>query len=111
MRQIPLCRAKEMMFAGDQVSAAEALSLGLCNRVVPRARLLAETLELAQRIAAKSPLALKLLKRSMRQGLEMPLGAALQYEQAMVSLAFDTADMQEGAGAFLEKRAAEFTGD
>jgi enoyl-CoA hydratase len=111
MRQIPLCRAKEMMFAGGQISAAEALTLGLCNRVVPRAQLMAATLELAGRIAGKSPLTLKLLKRSMRQGLEMPLGAALQYEQAMVSLAFDTADMQEGAGAFLEKREARFTGD
>jgi enoyl-CoA hydratase len=111
MRQIPLCRAKEMMFAGDQISAAEALALGLCNRVVPRARVLDEALELARRIAQKSPLTLKLLKRSMRQGMEMPLGAALQFEQAMVSLAFDTGDMQEGAAAFLEKRTAQFTGD
>lgn len=111
MRQIPLCKAKEMMFVGDRIGAREALALGLCNRVVPRARLLDETLALAQRIAAKSPLTLKLLKRSMRQGLEMPLGAALQYEQAMIGLTFDTQDMQEGAAAFLEKRAARFTGE
>lgn len=111
MRQIPLCRAKEMMFVGDQIDAHEALALGLCNRVVPRAQLLDETLALARRIAQKSPLTLKLLKRSMRQGLEMPLGAALQYEQAMIGLAFDTQDMQEGAAAFLEKRTARFTGD
>lgn len=111
MRQIPLCKAKEMMFVGDQIDAHEALALGLCNRVVPRAQLLDETLRLAQRIAQKSPLTLKLLKRSMRQGLEMPLGAALQFEQAMIGLTFDTQDMQEGTAAFLEKRAAEFTGD
>jgi enoyl-CoA hydratase len=79
--------------------------------VVPRAQLMTETLELAQRIAQKSPLTLKLLKRSMRQGLEMPLGAALQYEQAMVSLAFDTQDVQEGCSAFLEKRVARFIGE
>jgi enoyl-CoA hydratase len=111
MRQVPLCKAKELMFVGDQLSAAEALALGLCNRIVPRAQLLAETLALAARIAQKSPLTLKLLKRSMRQGLDMPLGAALHYEQAMVSLAFDTQDVQEGCSAFLDKRAAKFTGD
>ena len=69
------------------------------------------SLELAGRIAEKSPLTLKLLKRSMRQGLDMPLGAALHYEQAMVSLAFDTQDVQEGTAAFLEKRTPQFTGD
>ena len=69
IRQIPLCRAKELMFTGDQISAAEAVALGLCNRTVPRARLLDETLALATRIAEKSPLVLKLLKRTLRQGL------------------------------------------
>jgi enoyl-CoA hydratase len=111
MRQIPLCRAKELMFTGDQISAADALALGLINRVVPRAQVLEETLQLAQRIAQQSPLTLKLLKRSMQQGAEMPLGAALAYEQAMISLTFDTEDAQEGCGAFIEKRTPQFTGD
>ncbi|VDO18295.1 unnamed protein product, partial [Brugia timori] len=51
IRQIPLCRAKELMFTGDQITAAEAVTLGLVNRAVPREKLLAETLALAQRIA------------------------------------------------------------
>jgi enoyl-CoA hydratase len=110
MRQIPLCRAKELMFTGDQITAADALALGLINRVVPRAQVLDETLQLAQRIARQSPLTLKLLKRSMQQGAEMPLGAALAYEQAMISLTFDSEDAQEGCGAFIEKRTPQFTG-
>lgn len=110
IRQIPLCRAKELMFAGDQIGAAEAVSLGLCNRAVPRERLLEETLALANRIAEKSPLVLKLLKRTLRHGGEMPLGAALAHEQAMIGLVLDADDAHEGCRAFLEKRRPTFNG-
>lgn len=111
IRQIPLCRAKELMFTGDQITAAEAVALGLCNRTIPRAELMAETFALAGRIAQKSPLTLKLLKRSLRQGIEMPLGAALSYEQAVIGLVLDSNDAHEGCRAFLEKRPAQFKGD
>ena len=87
-----------------------AVALGLCNRTVPRAKLLDETLALATRIAEKSPLVLKLLKRTLRQGLEMPLPAALAHEQAMIGLVLDSNDAHEGCRAFLEKRKAEFKG-
>jgi enoyl-CoA hydratase len=110
IRQVPLCRAKELMFTGDQISAAEAVALGLCNRKVPRERLLDEALALAARIAEKSPLTLKLLKRSLRDGAEMPLSAALSHEQAMIGLVLDSADAHEGCRAFLEKRKPTFTG-
>ena len=66
--------------------------------------------ELATRIAEKSPLVLKLLKRTLRQGLEMPLPAALAHEQAMIGLVLDSNDAHEGCRAFLEKRKAEFKG-
>ena len=111
IRQVPLCRAKELMFTGDQISAAEAVALGLCNRTVPRAQLMEQAFALAERIAQKSPLTLKLLKRSMRQGIEMPLGAALSYEQAVIGLVLDSNDAHEGCRAFLEKRTAQFKGD
>jgi len=110
IRQIPLCRAKEMMFCGEQISADEAVALGLCNRTVPRERLLAEALALAERIAQKSPLTLKLLKRSLRDGAQMPLPAALSHEQAMIGLVLDSADAHEGCRAFLDKRAPGFQG-
>lgn len=111
IRQIPLCRAKELMFTGDQITAAEAVTLGLCNRTVPKAELMVQALALADRIAQKSPLTLKLLKRSMRQGVEMPLGAALSYEQAIIGLVLDSNDAHEGCRAFLEKRPAQFKGN
>lgn len=110
IRQMPLCRAKELMFTGDQITAKEAVALGLCNRSVPRAALMDEALTMAARIADKSPLVLKLLKRNLRHGAEMPLGAALAYEQAMIGLVLDTRDAHEGCSAFLEKRKADFKG-
>ena len=110
IRQIPLCRAKELMFTGEQISAAEAVALGLANRTLPRAQLLDEALALAERIAQKSPLTLKLLKRSLRDGAEMPLASALAHEQAMIGLVLDSADAHEGCQAFLAKRAPQFTG-
>jgi enoyl-CoA hydratase len=110
IRQVPLCRAKELMFTGDQITAAEAVTLGLVNRAVPRASLMQETMALAQRIAEKSPITLKLLKRTLRDGADMPLSAAIGHEQAMIGLVLDSADAHEGCSAFLAKRKPQFTG-
>ncbi|MFT4191234.1 MAG: enoyl-CoA hydratase/isomerase family protein [Comamonas sp.] len=110
IRQVPLCRAKELMFTGSQISADEAVALGLCNRAVPREKLREEALALAGKIAQKSPLTLKLLKRALRDGAEMPLGAALAHEQAIIGLVLDSQDAHEGCSAFLEKRPPNFTG-
>jgi enoyl-CoA hydratase len=110
LRQIAPCKARELMFTGDRISAAEALDLGLINKVVPKESLMAEALALAGRIAEKSPLVLKLLKRTLSNGADMPLPAALAHEQAMIGLALDTRDAHEGCTAFLEKRQPEFQG-
>jgi len=110
IRQMAPCKAKELMFTGDQISAQEAVALGLCNHNVPRAGLMDAALALAARIAEKSPLVLKLLKRNLLHGAEMPLGAALAHEQAMIGLVLDSADAHEGCSAFLEKRPADFKG-
>jgi enoyl-CoA hydratase len=110
IRQVPLCRAKEIMFAGEQLTAAEAVAIGLANRVVPKADLMTAAKTLAAKIAAKSPLVLKLLKRTLQSGADMPLPSALAHEQAMIGLVLDTADSKEGCSAFLEKRPATFTG-
>jgi enoyl-CoA hydratase len=110
MRQLPLCKAKEMMFLGSRITAAEAERLGLINRVVEDAALLDEVFVTADAIAQKSSLVLKLLKRTMADGADMPLPSALRHEQAMISLVFDSADAHEGCTAFLQKRAAAFHG-
>lgn len=110
IRQVPLCRAKEIMFTGEHVSAADAVAIGLVNRAVPGARLMGEVMALAGRIAEKSPLVLKLLKRTLRNGGEMPLSAALAHEQATIGLVLDSKDAHEGCSAFLQKRKPDFTG-
>jgi len=110
IRQIPLCRAKELMFTGDHIDARTALEIGLINRVVPREKLMAETLALAQRISERSPLILRILKRTIGAGADMTLASALAHEQAMASLVFDAHDAHEGCAAFLEKRKASFEG-
>jgi len=110
IRQVPLCRAKELIFTGQFITAEEALQLGLINRIVPANQVLAETKDLAQRIAEHSPLVLRLLKRALFQGGEMSLQSALEYEQAMIGLVLDSVDAHEGCDAFLEKREPHFTG-
>lgn len=110
IRQIPLCRAKEIMFTGEQISAEEAVAIGLANKVVPKAEVMTVARETAAKMASKSPLVLKLLKRTLNSGADMPLSAALAHEQAMIGLVLDTEDSKEGCGAFLEKRPAHFTG-
>jgi len=110
IRQIPLCRAKELMFTGDHIGADEAVSLGLANRVVAAEELMPACRALADKIAGKSSLALKLLKRTLGDGADMSLPSALAHEQAMVSLTLDSADAHEGCSAFLEKRDANFSG-
>ncbi|MDA0704250.1 MAG: enoyl-CoA hydratase-related protein [Proteobacteria bacterium] len=110
LRQVPLCRAKEIMFTGEHIDAATAVAIGLANRAVPKEDLMAETMKLAERIATMSPLVLKMLKRTLNAGADMALSAALQHEQAMVSLVLDSQDAHEGCSAFLEKRPADFKG-
>ena len=110
LRQVPLCRAKELMFTGRHISAAEAVEIGLINRAVPKDSLMDEAMKLAESVAQKSPLVLKLLKRTLGDGADMSLPAALAHEQAMIGLVLDSDDAHEGCRAFLEKRDAVFTG-
>lgn len=110
IRQIPLCQAKLLMFAGDKVTAEEAYRVGLINQVVERDALRAEAMALAGRLAEKSPTAMRLLKRCVAEGAEMPLAGALAHEAALISLTFDTKDAHESMSAFLEKRIPTITG-
>jgi len=111
IRQVSPCQAKELMFTGDHIEASEALRLGLVNRIVADEDVLNVAFELAEKIAAKSSLTLKLLKRTLDDGGQMPLSAALRHEQAMIGLVLDSRDAHEGCCAFLEKRKASFSGD
>ena len=110
IREISPCQARMMMFLGDPIDAPRALQLGLVNEVVPAAELMPRTLALAAQLAARSPLTLKLLKRALRDGTQMPLPLALAHEQAMIGLVLDSRDAHEGCQAFIDKRRASFEG-
>ena len=103
-------RALEMLLTGDHVTAAEAHRLGLVNRVVPAADLLAETRTLATTLAAKAPVAARYIIDAVNKGLDMAFPDAQVFEATLFGLVSTTDDMREGTKAFLEKRKAEFKG-
>jgi enoyl-CoA hydratase len=110
MRQISPCKARELMFLGERITATEAHSIGLVNHVVEDGEVVNAAFQVAQKLAGKSAITLKLLKRTLRDGSEMTPSASLRYEQAMIGLVLDTNDAHEGCAAFLEKRAPVFGG-
>lgn len=109
-RAIGLARAKELIFTAEVIDAAEALRLGLVNRVVPAAELPATTRALAEKIAAGPPAVLRLAKHLVNRGASSDLRAALDLEAYSQGLAISGEDHQEGLRAFFEKRAPRFTG-
>jgi enoyl-CoA hydratase len=110
IRQVSPCKARELMFLGDRITAEEAERIGLLNRVVDDGQALDAALEIAAKLAGKSAMTLKLLKRTLRDGAEMTPSASLRHEQAMIGLVLDSHDAHEGCAAFLEKRPAAFEG-
>ena len=109
-RLIGVCRAKELIYTGDIISAEEAYRLGLVNRVVPAEQLMPTAKELAKKIAARSAAALKLAKTAINRGMQTNLESGLKYEYELYSLALSLEDKVEGVNAFLEKRAPKFVG-
>jgi enoyl-CoA hydratase len=109
-RQIPHCRAMEMLLTGDHYGADEALAMGLINRVVPDGEALAEARSIADRIAANGPLAVRAVKRSVIETEALPEAEALKVELEIGLAVFASEDAREGPRAFAEKRAPEFRG-
>ena len=103
-------QAMRLILSGDRIGADEAKSIGLVELVFPHEELRAKTLELAQRIASKSPLTLKIAKEAIRASERMGVEEGLLYERDLFCLAFSTDDKREGVAAFLEKRPAAWTG-
>jgi enoyl-CoA hydratase len=109
-RRIGAGRAMELILTGDVIGADEALRIGLCNRVVPGAELLAETRKCADKIASKGPVAIAHARRAVRKAAELSLSAGNDYEAELFALLFATQDQKEGMRAFLAKRPAKFEG-
>jgi len=110
-RLIGLSQALEMLLTGDLVSAEEAYRIGLVNRVVPKERLMAEARGLAEKLASKPPQAVRMMKRSVYQGLNSSLRGHLDFVSSQLGLLTQTHDHQEAVRAFLEKRKPVFRGE
>ena len=103
-------RALELLLTGERIAAADALRIGLVNRVVPAAALLAEAEALLGKMLANAPVSLRFTLQAVSAGLDMPLAEAQEYEATLFGLLCTTEDMKEGTRAFLEKRPPRFQG-
>ncbi|WP_319525575.1 enoyl-CoA hydratase-related protein [uncultured Desulfosarcina sp.] len=103
-------RAKEMIFTGKMIPAAEAETIGMVNRVLPLAELMEATLKTARTIAAKGKVSLRAAKQAVNSGLEVDLGTGLKIEVDAFAICMASEDAKEGTGAFIEKRKPQFKG-
>ncbi len=109
-RLVGMGAAFKLLYTGDFIRADEALRIGLVDEVVPAGDVAARAKELAEAIAAKSPVALRLIKQAVRTSMRTPLDEGLSQEVSLFALAFASEDMKEGVDAFLNKRKPNFTG-
>lgn len=103
-------KALEMILTGTTLDAREALRMGLVNRLVPSPELMVAVREMAGKMAAQAPLALKFAKEAVCQGMEMNLGQGLRLEADLYFLLHSTSDRREGIEAFRAKRKPRFEG-
>lgn len=109
-RLVGVAKTKELIFTGEFIKADEALRLGIVNQVYPAEELEEQVMAVAQKIAAKSYLALKWAKKAINASQETGLKAGLDYEAMVECLLFTSEDRQEGLQALFEKREAKFQG-
>jgi enoyl-CoA hydratase len=103
-------RALEILLTGDMIPASRAYEIGLVNRVVPAAELMAEARKMAAALASKAPVATRYIIEAVNSGLTMPLADAQLLEASLFGLVASTDDMREGTKAFLEKRQPAWRG-
>ncbi len=110
-RQIPYCKAMEILLTGDRLSAQEAHRIGFVNEVVPPERLMPRAMEFAERLARNAPLALQACKETVLRTSGMELDAAYTLEHELSQKVMSSRDAREGPRAFAEKREPNYTGE
>jgi enoyl-CoA hydratase len=109
-RNVPRKKTNELLLLGERWSASEAHSAGIVNKVVAPEEFDTAVAEWAERLASKSPVALRLGKEAMYRQMDMAFDEALDYLRAQLSLALSTEDIVEGVSAFFEKREPQWRG-
>ncbi len=109
-RIVGIAKALELMFSAETIDAAEAYRIGLVNRLVPAGGALEAACAMAAVYEKRAPLSHALIKRAVRQGMQMDLASGVELETFLVTTIYGTEDKQEGISAFLEKREASFKG-
>jgi enoyl-CoA hydratase len=102
--------AMEMVLTGEFIDAQRAYEVGLVNKVVPVELYLSETVNVAKKIAEKSPIAVRMAKESVLQSFQSSLDDGLMFERKNFYMCFASEDQKEGMNAFVEKRKAVFQG-
>jgi enoyl-CoA hydratase/carnithine racemase len=109
-RNVPRKKVNEMMLLGDRMSAEDAVTFGLANKVVAAGDFDAAVADWATRLASKSPLLMKLGHDAMYRQSDMAVDDALEFLRSQLSLTFTTDDLREGVAAFFEKREPRWEG-
>jgi enoyl-CoA hydratase/carnithine racemase len=109
-RNVPRKKVNEMLLLGDRMSAEEAVTYGLANKVVPAEEFDAAVADWATRLASKSPLLMKLGHDAMYRQQDMAIDDGLEFLRSQLSLTLTTEDLREGVAAFFEKREPKWEG-
>ena len=109
-KQVPFCKAMEILLVGDSISAEEACRIGLVNYVVPQEKLMETAEEFARKIAENGPLAVRKIKETVLKALGRPVEEGYALEDEAVRVVIRSEDAREGPRAFVEKRKPRYLG-